>query len=59
MSKPCCCGSGKESYWISDARGIPVARACEDCESSKKSGYRPEVFADSHYAADEPIEEEV
>jgi hypothetical protein len=52
----CPCGSGKESYWAKDARGIELARVCAKCRKAKLSGYRPEVLSDPNYAADEAIE---
>jgi hypothetical protein len=55
--KPCPCGSGKNSWWENDARGIPLARVCVDCKKKKLSVYRPEVLTNSQYEADEPIEE--
>jgi hypothetical protein len=56
--KPCPCGSGKDSWILNDARGIYVSRVCADCIERIKSGYRPEIFTDSSYWTDEPIEEE-
>lgn len=56
--RPCPCGSGKPSWRMNDARGIPCGRVCDDCEEAKKAKYRPEIFSDSHYVADEPIEAE-
>lgn len=54
----CPCGSGNDSYWKNDARGIPLARVCPSCIEEKMSHYRPEVLTDSNYECDEPIEEE-
>lgn len=54
--RECPCGSGKDSWELLDARGIYVSRVCEDCEEEKKSHYRPEIFEDSSYEIDEPIE---
>lgn len=54
--KPCPCGSGKMSSWLSDARGIPVARVCDDCYEKVKAKYRPDIFTNSEYRADEQIE---
>lgn len=54
----CTCGSGEDKYPIHDARGIFVAYACSQCETEKMSGYRPEIFVDSNYEVDEPIEPE-
>ena len=58
MSKPCSCGSGLASDALYDARGIYVARVCAKCEQRVKARYRPEIFTDSRYETDEPIEEE-
>lgn len=54
----CPCGSGKESRWNSDARGIPLCRTCSDCHERRMAGYRPEVLRDANYECDEPIEED-
>ena len=44
--------------WLAfDARGIPIGYVCKKCEDAKKSKFRVEVFTDSDYYADEPIEE--
>lgn len=54
----CPCGSNKESWWEHDARGIPLARVCEDCKEKKLSKYRKDVLDNPNYEADEPIEED-
>ena len=54
--RPCPCGSGLDSYWQFDARGIELCRACPKCRKEKLARYRPEVLTDSQYQADEPIE---
>lgn len=54
----CPCGSGKESWWENDARGIPLARVCVKCKREKLSRYRPDVLSNPNYAADEQIEED-
>jgi len=56
--RPCPCGSGKDSHWESDARGIPLCRVCEDCREEKLSHYRKEVLTNPNYEAIEPIEPE-
>ncbi len=56
--KPCRCGSGAETRDLTDARGIPVARVCDRCESSVRLTYRNEIFTDPDYWADEQIEED-
>jgi len=55
---PCPCGSGKESWWEYDARGIPLCRVCNKCLRKKLSSYRQEVLTNPQYEADEPIEPE-
>lgn len=54
----CPCGSGQESWWARDARGIEIARVCSACIKVKLAPYRPEVLTDPNYEADEPIEPE-
>jgi hypothetical protein len=56
--RPCSCGSGMDSHWVNDARGIPLTRVCEKCEKEKLSKYRREVLVNPNYEADEPIEPE-
>lgn len=56
--KTCPCGSGKERYELCDARGISCGFVCEACEEKKRAKYRPEIFSNSKYEADEPIESE-
>lgn len=53
------CSEDRSISWaLYDARGIYVSRVCEDCEEEVKSQYRPEIFADSSYETDEPIDED-
>jgi hypothetical protein len=54
----CGCGSGLYSEPIYDARNIYCGRACEKCRKEHMAGFRPEVFTDPDYEADEPIEED-
>ena len=56
--KYCPCGSQKNSWWESDARGIPLARVCADCKEERLKKFKPSVLTDSKYQADEPIEPE-
>ena len=58
MFKSCPCGSGNDSWWENDARGIPLARVCDSCIAERLSKFRPEVLTDSNYYADEPIDSE-
>jgi hypothetical protein len=55
---PCPCGSGRDSWWAKDARGIEIARVCTKCIKDKLKGYRPDVLTDPSYWADEVIEPE-
>lgn len=57
-AKVCNCGSGKERYPLSDARGIFCAYVCEDCESEVRKKYRVDVMEDPNYYCDEQIEED-
>jgi len=52
----CECGSGHEPEPIYDARGIYVTKACDKCKSSKVAGYRSDIFTDSDYHCDEPVD---
>jgi len=52
----CTCGSGHFPTALHDARGIFVAYVCNACEAAKTARYRPEIFTDPNYAADEDID---
>jgi hypothetical protein len=54
----CNCGSGEPCRPLCDARGIFVSYVCDKCEEEKKKGFRPEIFTDSNYYTDEPIDED-
>jgi hypothetical protein len=54
--KPCPCGSGEPRQELYDARGIFCAFVCSQCEKTKRAGFRPDIFTDNNYWADEPIE---
>lgn len=56
MPKSCPCGSGKSCYPLNDARGIFCSYICVDCEKEVRNKYRSEIFEDSDYECDEPIE---
>jgi len=53
----CICGSGMIRFPLYDARGIFCTYVCDECELEKKSRYRADIFEDSNYWSDEPIEE--
>jgi hypothetical protein len=45
------------SYWVNDARGIPLARVCPKCEDEKLAKFRPEILTGyDQNDVDEPIE---
>jgi len=48
----------EESWWLHDARGIPVGRVCDACEDTVRAKYRLDIFEDPNYHADEEIEED-
>lgn len=54
----CDCESVLYSRPLVDARGIFCTNVCDKCEDEKRSKYRPEIFEDANYAADEDIEED-
>lgn len=56
--KPCNCGSGLMRHELTDARGIFCAYVCAKCEARRRAQFRPDIFSDSNYWTDEPIEED-
>tara|TARA_R100001594_G_scaffold149032_1_gene205712 strand:+ start:823 stop:1239 length:417 start_codon:yes stop_codon:yes gene_type:complete len=44
-----------ETWFEHDARGIPLAKVCDNCRELKLSKYRPEVLTNPQYAHDEPL----
>jgi hypothetical protein len=56
--KLCLCGSGQERRELVDARGIFCCYICDKCEKEKRAEFRPDIFTDSNYWTDEPIEED-
>lgn len=56
MLMKCHCGSGEIPESVHDARGIFVTYCCDECRSEKLQGYRPEIFTNPQYEADEPID---
>jgi len=54
----CYCGSGLDNHQLLDARGIFCGYVCEKCEAEKRSHYRPDIFEDGDYWADEPIDDD-
>lgn len=58
MERLCFCGSELPRFELIDARGIFCAYVCDSCEAEKRSRYRPEIFDDGDYWADEEIDDE-
>jgi hypothetical protein len=56
--KLCPCGSGEARRELVDARGIFCTFVCDQCERHRRQEFRPEIFEDPAYHADEPIEED-
>lgn len=54
--RPCPCGSGLDSEWQCDARGIELCCTCDQCHDEKMRGYRRDVLEDPCYECDEQIE---
>lgn len=36
----------QNSWWLNDAKGIPLSRVCDDCIEAVKSTYAPEVLGE-------------
>ncbi len=56
--RECPCGSGEWPHEMVDARGIFCSYVCSKCRSKKAASYRPEIFTNPNYWADEDIEPE-
>ena len=51
----------QNSWWLNDAKGIPISRVCGECEEKVKDGYNPAIFGEyGNYedVVDEQIEPE-
>jgi len=47
----------RENAWcLYDARGIFCCYVCDQCEATKRSRYRADIFTDANYWADEDID---
>lgn len=58
MTQTCSCGSGEHPYDLLDARGIYCGKVCSKCEPVRRAEFRPDIFTDANYWADEAIEPE-
>ena len=54
----CSCGSGLWRRELKDARGISCGFVCDRCEARKREQFRSEIFEDSRYETDEPIDDD-
>ncbi len=52
----CPCGSGLCVEALFDAKGIFCTYVCPKCVKEKKAKFRPEIFIDFSYEADEMID---
>jgi hypothetical protein len=57
--RSCRCGSGLLSTWEYDARGVELARVCDECRERVLLAYRPEVLVDPDYELDEDLEPDI
>lgn len=58
-TKPCKCGSGLDSFWETDGRGIPLCRVCDKCRDKELRKYNPAILEPYTQAdVDEQIEED-
>lgn len=48
----------QERRKLFDARGIFCCFVCDECEQTKRSRYRPEIFTNPNYWTDEPVDPE-
>ena len=39
----------QNSWWMHDAKGIPLCRVCDECVKAAKAGYNPAVFNSDRY----------
>jgi hypothetical protein len=44
MSKVCRCGSNKPRYELRDAAGIFCTFVCDDCETTARKKFNPQIF---------------
>lgn len=53
----CRCSSGLYKRELLDARGIFCTYVCDACEDGRRNEFNLEIFNDSSYKTDEPIDE--
>lgn len=54
--RPCPCGSGKDSQWQLDGRGIPLCRTCVKCHEVQMKKYNPAIL---DYYTQEDVDEQI
>jgi hypothetical protein len=58
-SSKCKCGSGLDSDWKLDSRGIPLAKVCPECEVNTLKGFRRDVLLDPNYKKNKSIDQDI
>lgn len=58
QNRTCFCGSRLPRHELRDARNIFCCYVCDKCETERRKEFRSDIFTDSNYWADEPIDEE-
>lgn len=46
MNSACTQHTKFDSWWENDAKGIPLARVCDDCIKEKLSRFDPDILTD-------------
>ncbi len=49
----------QNSWWLNDAKGIPLSRVCDECINAVKSRYAPEVLGRGPGRYEEVVEERI
>ena len=47
------------SWWLHDAKNIPVSRVCDDCEEAVKDRYDPAIFGEGDRSYEDVVEEPI
>lgn len=49
----------ENSWWASDAKGIPLCRICDECEDAALAKYKPEVLGLGSRSYEDVVEEPI
>ena len=49
----------ENSWWLNDAKGIPLCRVCEECEEAAKKTFKPEVIGEGEGRYEDVVEEPI